>query len=107
MTLARTQDGWFQMRHPCLLEMSLLAYSVLRRRACCPRAERLGVPSLLYPCFKTALCYGVVSGCFVDSVSPSSPLRPEPAPKCGPAAPELAFRRPESARKVHAKSFGP
>ena len=28
--------------------------------------------SLLYPCFKTALCYGVVSGCFVHGVSPSS-----------------------------------
>ena len=63
--------------------------------------------SLLYPCFKTALCYGVVSGCFVHRVSPSSRFRPELAPERGPAAPGLAFRRPESACKVHAKSFGP
>ena len=27
--------------------------------------------SLLYPCFKTALCYSVVSGCFVHGASPS------------------------------------
>ena len=63
--------------------------------------------SLLYLVFQTALCYSVVSVCFVDSASPSSPFRPEPAPERGPAAPELAFRRPESARKIHAKSFGP
>ena len=64
-------------------------------------------PSLLYLVFQTALCYSVVSVCFVDSARSSSPLRPEPAPERGPAAPELAFRRPESARKIHAKSFGP
>ena len=33
----------------------------------------------------------------------SFPIRPETAPKRGSG---LAFRRPESARKVHAKSFG-
>jgi len=65
------------------------------------------IGSLLYPCFKTALCYGVVSGCFVHGVSSSSPLRPELAPKRGPGGPGLAFRTPESARKVHAKSSGP
>ena len=63
--------------------------------------------SLLYPCFKTALCYGVVSGCFVHGVSPSSRFRPELAPKRGLEGPELAFRTPENARKVHAKSSGP
>ena len=63
--------------------------------------------SLLYPCFKTAFCYGVVSGCFVPRVSPSSRFRPELAPKRGLGGPGLAFRTPESARKVHAKSFGP
>ena len=63
--------------------------------------------SLLYPCFKTALRYGVVSGCFVDGVSPSPPLRPELAPERGLEGSELAFRTPESARKIHAKSFGP
>ena len=62
--------------------------------------------SLLYPCFKTALCYGVVSGCFVHRVSPSSRL-PELAPKRGLGGPGLAFRTPESARKVHAKTSGP
>jgi len=64
-------------------------------------------PSLLYPCFKTALCYGVVSGCFVHRVSSSSRLRPELAPKRGLGGPGLAFRTLESARKVHAKSSGP
>ena len=63
--------------------------------------------SLLYPCFKTALCYGVVSGCFVHGVSPSSRFRPELAPKRGLGGSGLAFRTPESPRKVHAKSFGP
>ena len=63
--------------------------------------------SLSYPCFKTALCYGAVSGCFVHGVSPSSRIRPKLAPKRGPGGPGLAFRMPESARKVHAKSFGP
>ena len=67
----------------------------------------LPVTSLLYPCFKTALCYGVVSGCFVHGVSPSSRFRPELAPKRGLEGPELAFRTPENARKVHAKSSGP
>ena len=55
---------------------------------------------LLNPCFKTALCYGVVSGCFVPGVSPSSRFRPELAPKRGPAAPKLAFRTPESAKSM-------
>ena len=64
------------------------------------------IRSLLYPCFKSALCHGVVSGCFVHGVSPSSRFRPELAPKRGPAAPELAFRTPESASKVHAKLLG-
>ena len=65
--------------------------------------------SLLYPCFKTAFCYGVVSGCFVPRVSPSSQIRPELAPKrgLGLGGPGLAFRTPESARKVHAKTSGP
>ena len=63
--------------------------------------------SLLYPCFKTALWYSVVSGCFVHGVSPSPPLRPKPAPKRGLGGLGLAFRGPESARKIHAKSFGP
>ena len=63
--------------------------------------------SLLYPCFKTALCYGVVSGCFVHGVSPSRRIRPEPAPEPGLEGSELACRTPESARKIHAKSFGP
>ena len=66
-----------------------------------------GHASLLYPFFKTALRYGVVSGCFVDGVSPSPPLRPELAPERGLEGSELAFRTPESARKIHAKSFGP
>ena len=65
-------------------------------------------PTLSYiHVFKTALCYDVVSGCFVPRVSPSSRFRPELAPIRGPAAPELAFRTLESARKIHAKSFGP
>ena len=63
--------------------------------------------SLLYPCFKTAFCYGVVSGCFVPRVSPSPRIRLELAPKRGLEGSGLAFRRPESARKVRAKSFGP
>ena len=67
----------------------------------------LGKASLLYPCFKTALCYGVVSGCFVHGVSPSRRIRPEPAPEPGLEGSELACRTPESARKIHAKSFGP
>ena len=78
-----------------------------KEASACIRWRPRGDCSLLYPCFKTALCYSVVSVCFVDSASSSSPLRPEPAPERGPAAPELAFRRPESARKIHAKSFGP
>ena len=64
-------------------------------------------PSLLYPCFKTALCYSVVSGCFVRGVSPSPRFRPELAPERGPGGSGLAFRTPESAHKVHAKSFWP
>ena len=63
--------------------------------------------SLLYLVFQTAFCFSVVSGCFVHGVSPSSRFRPELAPKRGLGGPGLAFRRPESARKVHAKSFGP
>ena len=63
--------------------------------------------SLLYPCFKTAFCYGVVSGCFVPRVSPSSRIRLELAPKRGLGGPGLAFRKPETARKVHAKTSGP
>ena len=63
--------------------------------------------SLLYMVFKPALCYSVVSGCFVHAASPSPSIRPEPAPKRGLRGSGLAFRRPESARKVHAKSFGP
>ena len=96
--------------------------SSTRRKACpvnqiqteqekgkCSTSKPLFVPlgSLLYPCFKTALRYGVVSGCFVDGVSPSPPLRPELAPERGLEGSELAFRTPESARKIHAKSFGP
>ena len=63
--------------------------------------------SLLYPCFKTAFCFGVVSGCFVPRVCPSSRIRPELVPKRGLGGPGLAFRTPESARKVHAKTSGP
>ena len=70
------------------------------------RTAELGF-SLLYPCFKTALCYGVVSGCFVHGVSPSPWFRPELAPERGLGGRGLAFRTPESARKIHAKSFGP
>ena len=65
-----------------------------------------GHNSLLYLVFQTALCYSVVSGCFVHGASPSASIRPEPAPKRGLGGSGLAFRRPESARKVHAKSFG-
>ena len=61
--------------------------------------------SLFFPCFKTALCYGVVSGCFVHRVSPSSRFRPELAPKRGPAAPELAFRTPEMCAQSPCKNF--
>ena len=61
--------------------------------------------SLLYPCFKTALRCDVVSGCFVRGASPSPRFRPELAPERGLGGPGLAFRTPESARKVHAKSF--
>ena len=70
-------------------------------------AQNKEVRSLLYPCFKTALCYGVVSGCFVHGASPSCRIRPELAPKRGLGGPALAFRTPETARKVHAKSSGP
>ena len=74
----------------------------------CPQwCPKTSIPSLLYPCFKTALCYGVVSGCFVHGVSPSRRIRPEPAPEPGLEGSELACRTPESARKIHAKSFGP
>jgi len=51
--------------------------------------------SLLYPCFKTALCYGVVSGCFVHSVSPSSRTRSKTWPS------QLCLER----LKVRAKSM--
>ena len=44
-------------------------------------SDRKPSGSLLYLVFQTALCYSVVSVCFVDSVSSSPPLRPEPAPK--------------------------
>ena len=73
----------------------------------CVRLQQKSLASLLYPCFKTALRYGVVSGCFVHGVSSSPRFRPELAPERGLGGPGLAFRRPESARKVHAKSFGP
>ena len=65
------------------------------------------VTSLLYLVSQTAFCFSVVSGCFVDGASPSPPLRSEPAPERGLEGLELAFRTPESARKIHAKSFGP
>ena len=63
--------------------------------------------SLLYLVFQTAFCFSVVSGCFVDRVSPSLPLRPKLALTRGLEGLELAFRRLKSARKVRAKSFGP
>ena len=65
------------------------------------------INSLLYLVFQTAFCFRVVSGCFVDGVSSSSLIWPNLAPERGPGGLELAFRRPESAHKVHAKSFGP
>ena len=76
------------------------------RFASCKIAIWKGFGSLLYLCFKTALCYSVVSGCFVHGVSPSPRIRPEPAPEPGLEGSELACRTPESARKIHAKSFG-
>ena len=63
--------------------------------------------SLLYQVFQTAFCFSVVSGCFVDRVSPPLPLRPKLALKRGLEGSELAFTRLKSARKVRAKSFGP
>ena len=51
--------------------------------------------------------FSVVSGCFVDRVSPSLPLRPKLAQTRGLEGSELAFRRLKSACKVRAKSFGP
>ena len=66
------------------------------------RRRVVGPPLSCIHVFKTALCYGVVSGCFVHGVSPSSRLRPELAPKRGLGGPGLAFReRP----KVRAKSM--
>ena len=56
--------------------------------------------SLLYPCFKTVFCYGVVSGCFVPRVS-FSRFGPQLAPKRGPAAQSWLLERP----KVRAKSM--
>ena len=59
--------------------------------------RKCGMASILAsPCFKTALCYSVVSGCFADRVSPSPALRPESAPERGLEGSELAFRTPES-----------
>ena len=49
----------------------------------------------LIPCFKTALCYGVVPGCLVHGASLSFRIRPELAPKRGLEGPGLAFRTPE------------
>ena len=63
--------------------------------------------SLLYLVFKTTPQSSVLSGCFVPRVSPSLSIWSELLPARGLRGSELAFRRPKSARKMHAKSFGP
>ena len=60
--------------------------TILERRHCSEFScgvhfGRQSHTSLLYPCFKTALCYGV--WLFRSRVSPSSRFRPELAPKRG------------------------
>ena len=69
--------------------------------------NRAKTASSLVSGFSNPVLFSVVSGCFVDRVSPSLPLRPKLALTRGLEGSELAFRRLKSACKVRAKSFGP
>ena len=67
--------------------------------------EEFAAPSLLYLVFQTAFCFSVVSGCFVDRVSPSPRFRPELAPKRGLGGSGLAFTTPEKCAQNPCKIF--
>ena len=53
--------------------------------------ERHRLRSLLCPCFKTALRYGVISGCFVRGVSPSPSVSAGTRSKTRPGRPRAGF----------------